>query len=65
MSNPLAVLPPKVRAYVYAVLALAAVGVGAWQASQGDWLEAVGLFLGALGFGTAQTHNPHNILGKA
>jgi ketopantoate hydroxymethyltransferase len=58
MQNPLELLPPKVRAVVYAVLGLAAIGVGAWQASDGDILVAVALGLGALGFGTALSNTP-------
>lgn len=53
MNNPLTVLPPQVRKYVYAVFAVAAIGLGVYQATGGDWLQfAVGL-LAALGFGTA------------
>lgn len=51
--NPLTFLPARYRRVAYAVLGLVALGVGAWQAGNGDWLEAVGLFLGSLGFGTA------------
>lgn len=58
MVNPLASLPPKVRGYAYAILALAALALGAYQAAQGDWLEFAVLLLGALGFGTAKTHTP-------
>jgi hypothetical protein len=57
-SNPLALLPPKVRLFAYVFLGTLALGVSAWQASDGDWLQAVGLFLGSLGFGTAATHVP-------
>jgi hypothetical protein len=57
-TNPLSVLPAKVRLYVYAVLGLVALGVAAWQAGDGDWLQAVGLFLGSLGFGTAASNVP-------
>jgi hypothetical protein len=52
-TNPLSALPPKVRLYVYAVLGIAALIVAAVQAADGDWLQAVALFLGSLGFGTA------------
>jgi hypothetical protein len=55
-SNPLTALPPKVRLYVYAVLGLIALGVAAFQAAGGDWLQAVSLFLGSLGFGTAASN---------
>lgn len=65
MNNPLALIPAKVRVYVYAVLALAALALGAYQATQGDWIEFAVLLLGSLGFGTAQTHTPASILGKS
>ena len=51
-------LPPNVRLAVYAFLAVLALGVAAWQASDGDWLNAIGLFLGFLGFGTAGVNVP-------
>lgn len=55
--NPLIdVLPAKARKYVYALLALAAIALGAYKASQGDWLEFSGLLLGSLGFGTAASN---------
>ena len=57
------ILPPKVRKYVYAFLALAAIVLGVWQASDGDWLLFAANLLGALGFGT--TASNVNILGKA
>lgn len=55
-TNPLSVLPPKVRLFAYAFLGTLALGVGAVQASGGDWLQAVALFLGSLGFGTAASN---------
>ena len=55
--NPLTnVLPPEVRKYVYAVLALAGVALAAYQATEGDWLEFAVLLLGSLGFGTANAN---------
>lgn len=63
--NPLEAIPAKVRVYVYAVLALAALALAAYKASEGDWLEFAGLLLGSLGFSTATTHTPAKILGKA
>jgi hypothetical protein len=65
--NPLTdVLPPTARKYVYAILATAALGLAAYQASQGDWLQFAGLLLGSLGFGTASSNTPApRILGKA
>lgn len=53
MQNPLTYLPAKYRRIAYAVLGLLAFAVGAAQAAQGDWLQALALFLGTLGFGTA------------
>lgn len=58
------VLPPQVRKYVYAALALAAIVLGVYQASDGDWLLFAANLLGALGFGTAAS-NVRPILGKA
>ena len=52
------VLPPNVRKYVYAVLAVAALALGAYKASGGDWLEFAGLLLGSLGFSTAAANTP-------
>ena len=57
--NPLTeVLPAKARKYVYAVLALAALALGAYKVSGGDWLAFAGLLLGSLGFGTAASNTP-------
>lgn len=55
-KNPLTFLPARYRLAVYAVLGLVALGVSAWQAADGDWLQAVSLFLGSLGFGTAASN---------
>jgi glucose dehydrogenase len=72
--NPLVnVLPPKVRQYVYAVLALAALVWGVYEASDGDWKLFVGGLIVALVNGTAAsntttakpTGEQQNILGKA
>ena len=63
--NPLTAIPAKARLYVYAALTLAALGLGAYRAAEGDWLEFVGLLLGSLGFGTAASNTPASILGKA
>lgn len=62
MSNPLAsnpltdILPPRVRLYVYAVLFLAFLGVSAWQASDGNWVNFVVALVTALGHGTAASN---------
>ena len=53
MKNPLTYLPAKYRLAAYCVLGLLALAVAAVQAADGDWLQAVALFLGSLGFGTA------------
>ena len=65
MTNPLEAIPPAVRLYFYAALSLAALALGAYKATEGDWLEFSLLLLGSLGFGTATTHTPGKILGKA
>lgn len=52
------VLPPQARKYAYALLGLAALALGAYKASDGDWLEFAGLLLGSLGFGTAASNTP-------
>lgn len=56
--NPLTLLPRRARLIAYAALGLLALAVSAYQAADGDWLQAVGLLLGSLGFGTAATHVP-------
>lgn len=64
MSNPLETLPASVRLYVYLVLGLLALAIAAWQAAEGDWLKALGLFLGSLGFGVATSNTPANLKGE-
>jgi hypothetical protein len=56
----LTVIPTKYRKYAYAVLALAALVLAAYKASDGDWLLMSTYILGALGFGTA-TANTHPV----
>lgn len=51
--NPFTVLPPKVRLYVYALIALAAVAFSAWQAADGDWAQFIGGLVVALSHMTA------------
>lgn len=47
--NPLVdVLPPQVRKVLYAVLFVAALIFGLWQAAEGDWAEFVGGLLTSL-----------------
>ena len=57
MTNPLYdVLPAKVRKYVYAILALAAIVFAAYQASDGDWVQLVGGLIVALTGATAASN---------
>jgi uncharacterized membrane protein YfcA len=58
MSNPLAQLPPEIRLWAYVVLGLVFAGATAWQAADGDWLKALGLFMGSLGFTMASSNTP-------
>lgn len=63
--NPLTVLPAKARAYVYALLVLASLGFTAWQASDGDWVEAVSgvvsALVGAQALANTPTRDPEDI----
>lgn len=60
MSNPLDdIVPARHRRRVYALLALLALGLAAYKAAEGDWLEFASYVLGMLGFGTA-TSNTHD-----
>ena len=55
--NPLAdVLPAKVRKYVYALLALAAVVLAGYQATEGDWVQFAVYVVGALTGATAASN---------
>lgn len=48
-SNPVRdLLPPRVRQILYAVLFVAALVFGIWQASDGDWWVFTGSLLAAL-----------------
>jgi hypothetical protein len=51
--NPLSKLPAPVRLWVYVIATLALLVVGAWQASEGDWIKFVGLLATALVTATA------------
>ena len=55
-KNPLTYLPAKYRGVAYSLLGVAALGLGAYEAADGDWLKAAGLLLGSLGFGTARSN---------
>ncbi len=57
-TNPLTLLPLKLRLWAYIVFGFAAFGFAAYQASGGDWKQAVALFLGSLGFSTAASNVP-------
>ena len=60
MSNPLDdIVPARHRRRVYVLLALLALGLAAYKAAEGDWLEFASYVLGMLGFGTA-TSNTHD-----
>lgn len=48
MTNPFTVLPAKVRLYLYCVLVIVGLGFTAWQASDGDVVEAISGFVAAL-----------------
>lgn len=58
------VIPAKARRYVYAVVTLAALIWGAFEASQGDWRVFVGSVITALVTATAasntSTHEPRH-----
>lgn len=55
--NPLTdVLPPQVRKYVYAILALAALVWSAYTASHGDWGQFVGSLIVSLTGATAASN---------
>lgn len=55
--NPLfEVIPAKWRAYLYAAVALLALGWGAWQAAGGDWKVAVGALITTLVAGLAHAN---------
>lgn len=55
--NPLNdIVPAKYRRFVYAVLALAALVFGIWQASDGDWTVFVGSLLTSLVTATAASN---------
>lgn len=57
MTNPLTdVLPTKARKYVYAVLALAALVLAAYQATEGDWVAFAVALIGALTGATAASN---------
>jgi hypothetical protein len=55
--NPLTdIIPAKARKYVYAVVALAALLFGAWQAAGGNWTVFAGSVLGGLVSATAASN---------
>ncbi len=50
------VIPARYRKYVYALVALAALIWGAWEASQGDWQVFAGGLIAALVSATAASN---------
>lgn len=49
MKNPLSdVIPAKARRYVYAAAFVGGLALAGWQASDGDWHHALGIFLADL-----------------
>lgn len=55
--NPLFdVIPARARKYVYAAVALLALGWGAWQAAEGDWKVTVGALVTMLVAGLAHAN---------
>lgn len=64
MSNPLdEIVPARHRRRVYALLALLALALAAYKATQGDWLEFASYVLGVLGFSTATSNTRDTVAG--
>ena len=53
-------LNPKLRAALYVLVGLIFAGLGAWQAAEGNTLEALMLFLPTLQSALAVTNTPYN-----
>ena len=53
-------LNPKLRAALYVLVGLIFSGLGAWQAAEGNTLEALMLFLPTLQSALAVTNTPYN-----
>lgn len=65
MENPFAVLPAVVRKYVYLFAFLAALAVAAYQGvEQGQWAEALGVFVASLVPLLASANTPVDLAGK-
>lgn len=64
MDNPFAVLPAAVRLYAYLIAFVLLLGFTAWQTSEGNLLEAVGLFLASLAPLLAAGNTPATLTGK-
>lgn len=60
MINPLTLIPAKYRLYVYAAFALAALVIGVWQASNGDWKVFIAGLIVALSHGMAASNTGSN-----
>lgn len=56
MINPLTLIPAAYRQYAYALLALIALVITVWQASGGDWRNAVIALVFALSHATAASN---------
>ena len=66
MNTPLTdVIPAKARKYVYALITLAALLWGVYEASDGDWKKFVGGLIVALTTATAASNTPNTQAGKA
>lgn len=57
-------LNPKLRAALYVLVGLVFAGLGAWQAAEGNTLEALMLFLPTLQSALAVSNTPYNGLLK-
>lgn len=54
--NPLAMVPARYRQYVYSLLALAALCIGAWQAAEGNWTTFIAALVTSLVHAMAATN---------
>ena len=55
-TNPLTLIPAQYRQYAYALLALAALVITVWQASDGNWRTALVSLVVALSHTTAASN---------
>lgn len=54
--NPLALVPARYRLYVYSVLSLAALAIGAWQAAEGNWTTFIAALVTSMVHAMAATN---------